>query len=285
MPVEITDEENKRIRKILSEAGKTEDQKRIQLLEEQNQVLVSELAAIKKTLDTNGLGKLVTKINEYYIDLFKGKQDETGKHVLPVQTEIDEYVKDTKATIDTLLSMAGAAKFGKNYFEAKKRYGGLSFHEMAGGFWKNVLHLTTTGSKILIFHALFIIPLIAIVWMFYLVIGDLSNYTDTISFIYNALLLRIFIAGPLTAISWFGLYSIRINRQLYEEYNHKQRVMELYYSFDDEIKNQGTDEQARRLLDIMMETVNNKPSLDLKNDRNQKKKTKQNRSRNQKNNN
>ena len=260
------------IRKILQNAIETDEQKRIRLLEEKNQSLESELTAIKQTLNTNRLDKLVTKINEYYTDLFRGKQDETGKQVLPIKKEIDQYVKDTKEKIDTLLSMAGAAKFGKNYFEAKKRYGGLSFHEMAGGFWKNVLHLTTTGSKILIFHALFIIPLIAIVWMFYLVIGDLSNYTDTSSFIYNALLLRIFIAGPLTAISWFGLYSIRINRQLYEEYNHKQRVMELYYSFDDEIKNQGTDEQARRLLDIMIETVNNKPSLDLKNDRNQKKK-------------
>ncbi len=285
----MTDKKNKAsassIRKILEEVIESEEQKKIRLLEEKNQVLESELTAIKKTLDKKELGKLVTRINEYYTDLFKGKKDETGKQVLPIKTGIDQYVKDTKAKIDPLLSMAGAVKFGKNYFEAKKRYGGLSFHEMTGGFWKNFIHLMTTGFKILIFHALFILPLVAIVWMFYLVIGDLSNYADSSSFVYNALLLRIFIAGPLTAISWFGLYSIRINRQLYEEYNHKQRVMELYYSFDNEIKNQGTEEQASKLLDIMMETVNNKPSLDLKNDRNQKKKTKQNRSRNQKNNN
>ncbi len=64
---------------------------------------------------------------------------------------------------------------------------------------------------------------------------------------------------PLAAISAFGWSSIRLYRRLYEEYNHKQRVMQLYHSFKDEIGD--SEEHKNALLAIMLSAVGDKPSL------------------------
>ena len=52
-----------------------------------------------------------------------------------------------------------------------------------------------------------------------------------------------------------------MNRKLYEEYNHKHRVMQLYNSFLKELKETGTTEEQQKLREIMLETVQDKSSL------------------------
>jgi hypothetical protein len=73
--------------------------------------------------------------------------------------------------------------------------------------------------------------------------------------------LRVLIAIPLATISAFGFASLALYRRLYEEYNHKQRVMELYGSFRKEIGENGTAEQKTQLLTIMLDAVADKSYL------------------------
>ncbi len=217
-----------------------------------------------------GLDPLITDIEEYYSDLLTDDRvDEKGKPITSIKKELDDYIKYIKTEIRDLLPGAGAAGLSKTYFEAKKRYGVLSDNELVGGIWNNKLHLVTKGFKTLLFYSMFIVPLVFIVWMFY---GAIDGLDDTENDIYGLLLIRFFIATPLAGISWFGLYSIRVNRQLYEEYNHKQRVMELYHSFSDMLADYGAEDYGEKLLGIMMETVNTKPSLDLRRDKVKKEK-------------
>ncbi len=222
---------------------------------------------------------LLKDIQKYHSELFENKIDEKNHRILSIKTKTDEYIKEKTETFEhlegvirSLLPGAGAIKFASTYFEAKKRYGVLSAHEMIGGVLKNKKHWITTGFKTLIFYFLFIAPLGAIVWLFSDIVLKPNSYKNLGDLLYITLLLRFALVVPFGAVSWFGLYSIRLNRQLYEKYNHKQRVMELYYIFNSEIKEQGTDKQAQQLLDIMMETISADPSLELYKDRAKNKK-------------
>ena len=229
----------------------------------------------KDAIDTklNELDPLISNIQDYYRDLLKGdKVDDKGNPIPSIKKELEDYIKHIKTEIRDLLPGAGAAGLSKTYFEAKKRYGVLSVNEMVGGISNNKMHLTTTGFKTLLFYSMFIVPLVAIVLMFYDIVLNSDDYEKLGNLVYSFLLIRVFIAAPLAGISWFGLYSIRVNRQLYEEYNHKQRVMELYHSFSDVLEEYNAEEYAKNLLGIMMETVNAKPSLDLRKDKIKKEK-------------
>jgi len=89
------------------------------------------------------------------------------------------------------------------------------------------------------------------------VVSDNTNINEAI------LLLRMSLTIPLAIISVFGWSSIRLNRRLYEEYNHKQRVMQLYHSFKKEIDKEGDPEHKKALIAIMLKTVDDKPSLTM----------------------
>ena len=173
-----------------------------------------------------------------------------------------------------LLPEAGAAGLSAAYFEAKRKYGAVPYEKNANkekinrttpqNIWhiiKFIVHLIATNMKGFLFYCLFIIPLLVIVWMFNDIISDLPEDNDLDTLVYISLLFRIFLVTPFIAISWFGLNSIRLNRRLYEEYNHKQRVMQLYTSFKKEVDSDETKEQKQKLLDIMLENVGDKPSL------------------------
>ena len=107
------------------------------------------------------------------------------------------------------------------------------------------------------FYALFLGPLVLIAWGSFDLLQKLEM-NPNIPVDYRMLVLRFLIAVPLATISAFGFASLRLYRKLFEEYNHKQRVMELYQSFNDEIKASGSPERKRALLDIMLKAVSDK---------------------------
>ncbi len=234
-----------------------------------NQGLISEelkntkkLAQDTKVLVDERLNKandLLSKIEEYHGILLTDTTDENGDDVLSIKTEMANYIKDQQeqfATLRTdlkkeirdLLPEAGAASLSGAYFEAKKRYGSVPDKKNDGEFW---------------FYVLFIAPLVVIIILMVfggnLKLGVFIDNDGTLN--PNAILNRFFISSPFAMMSWFGWGSIRLNRRLYEEYNHKQRVMELYHSFNREFKGDRGKEQKQKLLDIMLENVADKPSL------------------------
>ncbi len=62
---------------------------------------------------------------------------------------------------------------------------------------------------------------------------------------------------PLLWISWFGQRTISIRRRLYEEYNHKEKVMKIFSGLNPEI---GDETQKQKLLDIVLNTIAENPA-------------------------
>ncbi len=86
---------------------------------------------------------------------------------------------------------------------------------------------------------------------------DKSRHRGTTDF-YDLLGIFIRNAGPVF-IAFFGFRSIGRKRLLYEEYNHKQRVMTLFDSFRKETDESKISEHKKRLLKIALDTVEEKP--------------------------
>jgi hypothetical protein len=175
--------------------------------------------------------------------------------------QLEELKVALEAEIRSLLPGAGAARLAHAYFDAKARYGSTPFRPNAkANDLFNVLTSVQHSLKnlsFLFYYALFIAPLIVIYWTFKdIVIQDLTL---------GILLFRVLISTPMAIVSWFGFSSIRLNRRLYEEYNHKQRVMELFYSFEGIIAKDGKEDQKQKLLEIMLKVVDHRPSLIMAN--------------------
>jgi len=201
-----------------------------------------------------------------------------------------EEIKQLKPTlaeeIRSLLPKAGAAGLSSAYFEAKSKYAYVPYKGNLNEkfYWlKNCLHWVGSYLAPLANYTMFIAPLIAILVLFYDAFNKMSG--NDASFLVDGFfepldaevsisngnngahlnpeiwLFRILFCTPLAIISWFGWNSIRMNRRLFEEYNHKQRVMQLYHSFKKEVDGEGTPEQKQALLTIMLKTVSDKPTI------------------------
>ena len=237
------------------------------------------------------------KVDELFSDLLEDEKNEDNeivkeskkKQILQLQNDIElllnkisqdriDSLSDTKTLkqtledeIRSLLPKAGAAGLSGAYVQAKSRYGSIPYDNNTDKGHKMILmwtwHQLVHRVPIFIYYAMFIIPLIIMTWLFYDLFKDLSQPTpdgiakpkmDDI-----LLLIRISLAIPLGIISLFGWSSIRLNRRLYEEYNHKQRVMQLYHSFKEEIDEIGDAEHKKALLTVMLKAVDDKPSLTM----------------------
>ncbi len=213
----------------------------------------------KKLIDErlNKANSLLSEIEEYHGNLLTDTKDKNEKdsikksindYIIEQKEQIKQLREELESKIISLLPGATVARLSNAYREAKERYGSVPDKENTGDKW---------------FYALFIIPLGVVIFL--ILRGDVVGLVDIIdtngSINPNALLNRFLIGSPFATLSWFGWSSIRLNRRLYEEYNHKQRVMQLYHGFNGEIEKYGRRGQKQKLLDIMLQNVADKPSL------------------------
>ncbi|MDY0029897.1 MAG: hypothetical protein RBR86_08165 [Pseudobdellovibrionaceae bacterium] len=195
-------------------------------------------------------------------DLFeemKNLIEEMKKDRETLKAENTKLKADLEKEIRSLLPEAGAAGLSSAYVQSKSKYGYIPYD---GDFisWGNVRHFIKSHVPTISYYAMFIAPLGVMIWLFVDLFKDLqSNDINE-----KVMIFRVLIALPLAVISLFGWSSIRLSRRLYEEYNHKQRVMQLYHSFKSEIDNEGTEDHKKALLSIMLKAVDDKPSLVMK---------------------
>lgn len=221
------------------------------------------------------------KILNYNNKVFIGSEKEKS-----IKSEIEELIaktkdneekrekiyKNTKNELDSLLPDAGSVGLAYDYNKAKQDYG-LKFNNEKDketdkyvqkfAFWK------TTGNMFSPYF-LFLAPLITII-----VYNVWFNKIDFFSF------KNLFINCPLLLISIFGNRIIVLRRRMYEEYNHKEKVLKMFSSLRDELKNdkimvEYCDEsgnkrkmtQYQRLIEIVLNTVEYNPSkiLGVKNE-------------------
>jgi hypothetical protein len=166
----------------------------------------------------------------------------------------------------SLLPSAGAAGLASTYYDAKAKYSVTPFHpnplRVGSWFQRKFGQDPTSLVSTIFFYVMFLGPIATIIWLFFDLLHDLATLpAKSISDRY--LIFRTLIAVPLGTVSLFGYTSLRLHRRLYEEYNYKQRVMELYTSFSKEIEEKGDEDQKKALLAIMLKAVADKPSLSM----------------------
>jgi hypothetical protein len=173
--------------------------------------------------------------------------------------EINSLRDTLEKEIRGLLPEAGAAGLASTYFEAKSRYAPTSFDGNGQNWLRKFFCYLKCYAPTVIFYGMFLAPLGVIVWIFYDLLEKMPNSITEVH--WEILLFRALISLPLVTVSIFGWSSIRLYRRLYEEYNHKQRVMQLYHSFKSEVAQHGNEEHTKMLLEIMLKAVGDKPSL------------------------
>jgi len=188
---------------------------------------------------------------------------------LKTRKDFSDLRESLNQQILNLLPSAGAAGLSSTYYDAKSRYGVTQFHSNSAdpshkgtffqrAFAHNPSSVIATG----FFYLMFLAPITVIIVLFYDLLEKLATMQlGEVSDRYIAV--RALIALPLGTVSLFGYTSLRLYRRLYEEYNYKQRVMELYTSFSKEIEDKGDDEQRKALIAIMLKAVADKPSVGM----------------------
>ena len=201
-----------------------------------------------------------TKINELHASSQKKLNDIIEEHENQ-SLSFKNLKKELTSEIRSLFPEAASAGLGHAFFDAKKRFGSVPYEpasKKASRFQASLhwmKYVIQNNARTVFFYIIFMAP---IIYVFLLFEGLQIDDVDA-----NQLLFKTLLSLPLGFISYFGFNSIRQNRRLYEEYNHKQRVMQFYVGFKDEI-DESTPELKRKLYDVMLSTVSYKPSQGLK---------------------
>jgi len=179
-------------------------------------------------------------------------------------TEANDQFAALKTAIEkeirSLLPGAGAAGLASSFFDAKSKYAATPFREdpkKASTKIERAFHYLRSLLISFSFYVLFVGPLLYVFFYLHSHFDSATPGSENTT-AWN-IFLRVAYVSPLVLISLFGLSSINLYRRLYEEYNHKQRVMELYHSFKEELADD--ENQKKELLEIMLKTVKDKPSL------------------------
>lgn len=179
------------------------------------------------------------------------------------QEAFEKLYEQLNTKILSLLPGAGAAGLSSSYYSAKLRYSptndimtdGEAIQKQSISRRKFLSQFVSLAFN----YALFIVPLI----MIYEAFEGKTLAKDFGDSVVEALIYKVTVTLPMLGLSGFGLASILTNRRLYEEYNHKQRVMELYHSFKDEIEITKDEGLRIKLLHLMLDVVQDKPAKRL----------------------
>lgn len=199
--------------------------------------------------------------NEINLDI-KSKQD--------YLKEIEKDINIKRGEINTLLSDATAKSLADWYRESMLEYSVKK--KLIINDWENKIGIFFYNYvwrflSIFFSYAIFFLPLIFIVILFFKT-TLLKNFIDTFSnswfklSIFEIFIFKWVISLPLLWISWFWQKTISQRRRLFEEYNHKYRVVQMYLLF---VTNENTYKLTNKehLEKILMETILHNPWIYL----------------------
>lgn len=238
------------------------------------------LAAHKNLLEqdaTSGLSKVdvlnqhIAEANDFHTKL----TDEISPFLAQKQKDIDEISDDIQTKrkeVDSLLSETTVKALAQGYREAMQIYGDPVYGQPNRGWKQWLKHRTAclfkaikhfikfTGS-----YVLFIGPLVLIGWLF------VSNGWQTVLDATPAgnvefsgteyIFYKLTIALPLLWVSWYGQKNIAHRKRLFEEYNHKLRVVQMYMHFVANDSTYTLEPGSRtRLENTLLDTIERNPS-------------------------
>lgn len=198
--------------------------------------------------------KNIEKFNQNIKDSLNPYFNQTKKDIEDIKLNIK--TKDNE--IGSLLSNATAKTLAQGYLESMGIYGNIP---NKGDLWSNLKNFFVN----LFNYFLFILPLVIIGLVFAKpdLISDLLNVKDIgdISDVGSQYWYKISISTPLLWISWFGQKNISQRKRLFEEYNHKLRVVQMYLLFISKDNSYKLEEKGNmgKLESILLEVIGRNP--------------------------
>ena len=225
----------------------------------------------------------ITQLNEN-IDNINQFNQSLDKEIKPNLVNAQGYLDDLKIDINTkrtdiksLLLSATLGALSQGYQEAKEEYsvkGEKKYkksEKIVDIFSHSPLNLFVFLNNILFRYSssvfnyiIFILPLLVICVIFLepKTLENIFNYEalygngDGRLKGWEFLVLKVSISLPMLWVSWFGQRNISQRKRLFEEYNHKLRVVQMYVMFNDNEKSYNLDNKVkleRILLDVIKE--------------------------------
>lgn len=226
-----------------------------------NQKTADDLENLKAGTKTE-FGDLKATLEVQFKGLLSEKKTEFANEFATIGEQFEKLKGSLELEIRSLLPDAGAAGLASAYFEAKSKYSPTKYVSKVGettSRWDKTLHFVGAAAAPAFFYIMLLAPLIFLAYHMIELFDWLKDHPNDLK--PSLVAFRTLISLPLVAISYFGWNSISLYRGMYEEYNHKQRVLQLYESFKGEVDKHGTSEDQQKLLAIMLATVAEKPKL------------------------
>lgn len=217
------------------------------------------------------LDERITQANEFHEKV----ENEISPFLDKKQKYIEEVSEDIEAKrrdVDSLLSETTVKALAQGYKEAMQIYGEPVYGVAEKGFWGWSRHKAVCAgrglkhfAKFVGSYVLFIGPLVLIGWLFvsngWQGIFNVAQNGDIKFSGTEYIFYKLTIALPLLWVSWYGQKNISHRKRLFEEYNHKLRVVQMYMHF---VANNGTytlePGSRKRLEDTLLDTIERNPS-------------------------
>ena len=168
--------------------------------------------------------------------------------------EKDQKIKEVEKDIETkqnevtaLLGGATVKTLVQGYIEAKSEYAKKEYPKEKGFLSYKSL---TRDPYSIFYYTLFIVPIISVVL--------LSVLLEKNTFSFEIILYKISISLPLLWVSWFAQNSIKERKRLFEEYNHKLRVVQMYQIFTSKQQSYNLKNQEE-MEKVLLKTIDYNP--------------------------
>jgi hypothetical protein len=185
-----------------------------------------------------------------------------------IKKEVEDKLKDIeslRSEVEATLSTSSIYSLGLGYKQSMMLYGYVDFHEKRShGFlsWDTGKFITQALINFLVGvfnYILFIAPLLMVLCVFVepnfiekFTLIDFSKLKDLDGWEY--IIFKISVSVPMLWISWYGQKNVSTRKRLFEEYNHKFRVVQMYLAFigKKEVYNlENKTELEKTLLEIV----------------------------------
>ena len=207
------------------------------------------------------INEISRTILEYKKEIF-GYEDEAGEKK-GIKHDIEKLISDGRANleknksdynllknkVESLLPQAAAAGLAYDYNQAKQDYGlRLKVEEDKDGNKIQKIDWYQTAIHSIFPYLIFIGPLCGLMVLVFIAVNNNFSLDDFVK--------RFFIFIPFLWLSVFGQKTISIRRRLYEEYNHKEKVVKLFLG----LKKELSKEKIEELESIVLATVKKNPA-------------------------
>ncbi len=219
----------------------------------------------------------INKFNSSLENEIKPSLDKKQGYLEELQTDIDTKRDD----IQSLLTSATLGALTQGYQESKEEYSNREklkyrkvikkidiFSVVPFNFFAFVFNTLLRYSVSVLNYTIFVLPLLFILVLFIQPEwGILKNFNKLLenlngSNFDNFIFFRVALSFPLLWISWFGQRNISQRKRLFEEYNHKLRVVQMYRMFNDNEKSYDLDNKAE-LESILLKVIRENPAKHL----------------------